>query len=95
MNHLKKSTNIMTLDKYNRIKPFETPLRTTIKSNYAYITKSDFDTLMNIFYDNEADKHISKSAYNCTKCKLKELKRVATEYFAFQAKHSDELDIKK
>lgn len=85
----------MTLDKYTQIKPFETPLRTALKSNYAYITKSDFDTLMNIFYDNEADKHISKTAYSCSKCKLKEIKTVAKAYFAFQDKHSDELDIKK
>lgn len=75
--------------KYEQIKQFETPLKTAIKSNYAYITKADFDKLMDIFYDGEADKHVSKSAYSCSKCKLKELKNVARAYFTYQDKHND------
>lgn len=75
--------------KYNQLEAFRTVFNTTVKSNYAHITRQEFHTLVDIYYDNHAEQVISKSAFNCPKCKLKEIKKIAKEFFEFEKSIED------
>lgn len=80
--------------KYNKLEAFRNIFTTAVKSNYAHITRHEFHTLVDIYYDNNAEQVLSKSAFNCPKCKLKEIKKIAKEFFAFENSIGDIKKIK-
>lgn len=81
----------MTTSQYNLLLPYRKCFETAVKSNYATLSRDEFNTIVMIYYDNYPEQKLSKSAYNCAKCKLKELKKIGKEYFDFEMKY----DIKK
>ena len=75
---------MLTKEKFDLLSKWDLQLTTAYKHNYASITRADFNSLLDIYYDNEAEKHVSKSAFNCPKCKLKELAKIGSDYLKFK-----------
>ena len=69
---------------YTTLKKFEKVFACAVRSNYAVIEQKDYAKIIDTYYGNSVLKAPAMSAYNCSKCKLKELIKIGKEYFAFE-----------
>lgn len=75
---------------YGKLKKYETIFLCVTKSNYAHCTRQEYMEIIDAYYATSALKAPAMSAYNCSRCKLKELKKIATEYFVWQEENVGE-----
>lgn len=73
----------MTKDIYEKLQPYEAQLTSASKTNYARFEHGEFDKVADIYFELYAVK-LSKSEKSCGMCKLKALKKIAADYFAYQ-----------
>lgn len=73
--------------KYSDLLQYKHILTTAHKSNYASLSRQQFNHILDIYYDNHAEKFVSRSAFNCPKCKLKELIKIAKAVFNYEAEN--------
>lgn len=66
---------------FSMLEPYESILRTAVYSNYARCTREQFHSIMSIIYMGDADLKIKKTAYNCSRCKMRELVKAGKIYF--------------
>lgn len=74
----------LTLEQYQQLQPFEIILHRALYGHYTSCTRSEFISIISIDSNNFIDYAVSKSAMNCSRCKLKELERIAKKYFEFK-----------
>lgn len=71
----------MTKETLNRLSQFEDVLYTAKKANYARISHADMTSLLQIYYGDDWMHKTSRSVLTCSSCKLREIIKIATEYF--------------
>lgn len=64
-----------------QLQPYEQILYRALYGNYSYCTRKEFEEIIRIDSNNYIDYTLTKSAYNCGRCKLRELQRIAKKYF--------------
>ena len=78
--------------KYSDLLQHKAVLAAAYKSNYASLSRQQFNQILDIYYDNQAEKFVSRSAFNCPKCKLKELIKIAKALFNYEAENGLAMD---
>lgn len=73
----------MTKEIYDRLKEFEPQLTSAIKTSYARFGDKGFDVIADIYFELYAVK-LTKSERTCGMCKLRALKKIAKDYFAYE-----------
>lgn len=76
----------MTTEQYTQLIPFEIILYRAHYGNYVACTRKEFEAIISIDSHNFIDYQLSKSAYNCGKCRLRELRRISKNYFDIKNK---------
>lgn len=76
----------LTPEQYNQLLEFEQYFNTAINSNYAHLPRNSFSHIIEIFYQMPAEQAISKSAFNCSYCRLKELKKIGRLFLEYKNK---------
>lgn len=79
----------MTKKQFNALSKYEFIFECAVKSNYCRLSRTEFEDIMNIYYEHESYALIKvvKSAYRCSKCRLKEIINVGKSYFDYKAKN--------
>lgn len=76
----------LTPEQFNQLLEYEVHFKTAINSNYAHLPRTAFSRIIEIFYQMPADKAIAKSAFNCSYCRLKELKKIGKMFLEYKNK---------
>lgn len=80
----------ITRTNFSKFKQFENEFKCLVRSNYCRITKDEYFKIIDQYYGTSAIKQPAMSAWNCSKCRFKELMKIAKEFFIFQSEHYDE-----
>lgn len=75
---------MITKEQYDKLQEFDRPLMTAYRAGYAHIAPSDLRKVLKIYYGEDWDKCVPKNVFSCSHCKLKELTKIATEYFNYE-----------
>lgn len=70
----------MTKKQREDLKPYERAL-TTSRSGYARITAADLSKVLEIYYGSDWQRSVPRNVLSCAYCKIRELKKIADEYF--------------
>lgn len=73
----------MTKELYEKLKQYEDIMKYAIKMDYLRVTPDVFQQLHKL-YNELTDKTLSKSQLNCNSCRLRMLKEMGKEYYAYQ-----------
>lgn len=69
---------------YSKLSAYDSALHTAKFADYSHISNFDFKKMLEIFYGKEWPKKTSPSVFSCGHCKLKELKKIAEEYYDYE-----------
>jgi hypothetical protein len=72
----------MTKDIHDKLKEFEEIFKYAIKMDFLRITPDVFKAIMEI-YKEHFGKTLNKTQMSCNSCKLKAIKELGKEYFAY------------
>lgn len=73
---------MMTKEKYDALKRFERDFRNSRQGFYRMCSR-DFNELLEIFYGPTYKALVPKGTFSCSYCKLKEVKKIGDEWFAY------------
>ena len=73
----------MTKELYEKLKQYEDIMKYAIKMDYLRVTPDVFQQLHKL-YNELTGKTLSKSQLNCNSCRLRMLKEMGKEYYAYQ-----------
>lgn len=73
----------MTKELYEKLKPYEDIMKYAIKMDYLRVTPDVFQQLHKL-YNELTGKTLSKSQLNCNSCRLRMLKEMGKEYYAYE-----------
>lgn len=74
----------MTKEQYDRLKNYESTLRSALNSNFARVSQGEFNKIADI-YKELYGTALTKSQMVCNACKLSALKRLAMDYNEYEA----------
>lgn len=88
---VKEDKEIMTKEIYERCRDMglEDVFKQAIRLNFMSMTNSKFMEIMKV-YDEVYDKPLTKSQMNCSTCRLNALKKLGTDYFAYEQEMAKE-----
>lgn len=73
----------MTKELYEKLKQYEDIMKYAIKMDYLRVTPDVFQQLHKL-YNELTGKTLSKSQLNCNSCRLRMLKEMGKEYYAYE-----------
>ena len=79
----------MTQEQFEKLMEYEQELRWAYRQNFLSMGSGKFGELM-VIYKELYNSELSKAQKNCGTCRLNAVKRIATDYFAFQQKIATE-----
>ena len=75
---------MITEEQYKNLIPYDKPLGCVYRANYVHIDPMSLRKVLKIYYGEDWDKCVPKNVFSCSHCKLKELTKIATEYFNYE-----------
>ena len=80
----------ITKTNYQKLQKYEQIFLCAVKSDYATCDKKTYMKMLDDYYGMSALKAPAMSGWNCSKCRLKEIKKIGTEYFIYKEKEDKE-----
>ena len=84
----------MTKEIYNLLIEWESVLYNAYKINFVHLNNIEFKELKEI-YEKYTNKTVTKSQINCNSCRVKIVKKLATDYFSYKNKELEKATKKK
>lgn len=74
----------MTREQYIRLAKYDKQIKSGYYSNYTRFSKVEFDDFLEV-YKELYNKTLTPAERGCSTCKLKAVKKVAADYYAYRA----------